>query len=90
MDRHTTLMYTITHDSVLKDEERIYFQLAILYTTPDRRRVIRIHNLSCIATVKPTVIFRNSDIETIIACLIKMAADKALMFPLSEEGKGAR
>jgi hypothetical protein len=90
MDRYTSLMFGICYDSALKEEERAHFQLAALHTTLDRRRVIRVHNLSCIATPKPTVVFRNSDTETVLACILKEAVDRALSRPLSEEGQGAR
>lgn len=90
MDRHSTLMFQICHDSALKEDERVHFQLAVLYTTPDRRRRIRVHNYSSIATHKPTVVFRNSDIEAVLGCLAKDAVDRALTCPLSEEGSGAR
>jgi hypothetical protein len=90
MDKHTSLMFSLCHDSALKDDERVHFQLAVLHTTPDRRRMIRVHNLSCIATPKPTVVFRNSDIETVLGCLAKDAVDRALTYPLSEDKNGAR
>lgn len=90
MDAFTTLMFALCYDSALKDDERVHFQLAVLYTTPSRRRMIRVLNLSCIATHKPTIIFRNCDIEAVVVALLKEGVDRALSCPLAEENIGAR
>lgn len=90
VDAYTTLMFALCYDSALKDDERVHFQLAVLYTTPARQRMIRVLNLSTIATHKPAVIFRNCDIEAVVVALLKEGVDKALSYPLAEEGIGAR
>jgi hypothetical protein len=90
VDRFTTLMFNIMHESPLKEEERVHYQLAVLYTSPDRQRKIRVHNMNTIATHKPTIVFRNSDIEAVVVSLMKEAVDRALSSPLSEEPAGAR
>lgn len=90
MDTYTTLMFALAYDSALKEDERVHFQLAVLYTTLSRRRMIRVLNLSAIATHKPTIVFRNCDIETVIVALLKEGVDKALSYPLAEDSIGAR
>lgn len=86
----STFMFTLNHDSTLKEDEKLYLQLAVLYTTINQRRKVRIHNLMLTVSNKPTLIFRNSDIEAVVVSLVKIACDKALTYPLEEDIKGAR
>jgi len=89
VDTSTTLMFTLCHDSPLKEDEKVHMQLAVLHTTPDSRRVIRVLNLTTLASLKPSTIFRNSDIEAVVAALMKEAVERALTHPLDAPG-GAR
>ena len=90
VDTHTTFMFALTYDSALKEDERVHYQLAVLHTTPCRKRKIRVHNLTTIASPKPTIVFRNCDIEAVVVALLKEGVDRALSCPLSEENAGVR
>jgi len=90
VDTHTTFMFALTYDSALKEDERVHYQLAVLHTTPCRKRKIRVHNLTTIASPKPTIVFRNCDIEAVVVALLKEGVDRALICPLSEENAGVR
>lgn len=47
MDADKTFVAEFVHDGErIKDNDRAYFQLALLYSTPDGTRVVRVHNLS--------------------------------------------
>lgn len=50
MSENTTMTYMLAYDSALKDEERVYLQLAVLYTTLDGQRLVRVHNMCLTAT----------------------------------------
>jgi hypothetical protein len=42
------------------------------------RRIVRVHNLTLLASSRPSLIFRNSDIETVAVVLMKESTSKAL------------
>ena len=44
------MTYLLAYDSALKDEERVYLQLAVLYTTLGGQRRVRVHNMCLTAT----------------------------------------
>ena len=57
--------------------------MAVLYTTPfTRRRVVRVHNLTLIATDKPAVVFRNVDLEAVACTLMRQAVQRAMRKPM--------
>jgi len=90
IDQHSTFLFTLSHDSSLKEDDKVHLQLAVLHTTLNGRRKVRVHNLTMIVSNKHNIVFRNSDIEAVVVSLMKVAVDKALMYPLTEEVKGAR
>ena len=86
VDTTTSATMSLRLAHALKDEEKVHIQLAMLYTLSIprqsgaqsvRRRCLRVHNLSLLASDKHTVIYRNSDIEAVVGALAKMAAAKA-------------
>jgi hypothetical protein len=90
IDQHSTFLFTLSHDSSLKEDDKVHLQLAVLHTTLNGRRKVRVHNLTMIVSNKHNIVFRNSDIEAVVVSLMKVAVDKALMYPLTEEVRGAR
>ena len=47
---NSTMTYNLAYDSVLKDDDRVYLQLAVLYTTLSGQRRVRVHNMCLNAT----------------------------------------
>ena len=90
IDRDLTICCLLRFDGTLKDEDKVYVQLATLYTTPNQQRVVRVHNLCVSASNNPTVIFRNADLDAVTTTALKVAADRALTVPLNHAGNGPK
>jgi hypothetical protein len=90
IDATTSAMFSFGMTGSLRDEERVYMQLAALYTTPRKERRLRVHNLSVIASEKPTTVYRNCDIEALVCAYGRVAANKALEHSLNDEAQGPR
>jgi protein transport protein SEC24 len=90
IDRDLTICCLLRFDGTLKDEDKVYVQLATLYTTPNQQRVVRVHNLCVSASNNPTVIFRNADLDAVTTTALKVAADRALHVPLNHAGNGPK
>jgi len=74
--------FLLAHDSPIKDEDKVHIQLAVLYTTPfTRKRIVRVHNMTLISSDKPTVIFRNVDLEAVACTLMRQAVQRAMCKP---------
>ena len=81
----TCMCYTVRHDrgGVIKDEDKVHFQLAILHTDSMQRKVVRVLNLTVMASNSPATVFRHSDLDCVVAAITKLAVEKALRLPLS-------
>ena len=81
----TCVCYTVRHDrsGVIKDEDKVHFQLAILHTDMMQRKVVRVLNLTVMASNSPAIIFRHTDLDCVVAAITKIAVEKALRLPLS-------
>jgi protein transport protein SEC24 len=90
IDRDLTICCLLRFDGTLKDEDKVYVQLATLYTTSNQQRVVRVHNLCVSASNNPTVIFRNADLDAVTTTALKVAADRALTVPLNHAGNGPK
>lgn len=86
-----TFVYTFVHESNMKEDDALYLQLAILYTSvPGGRRLVRVHNMQLSCTANPSQVFRNCDLDCVATALFKIAVDKALKLPLTLERSGPR
>ena len=89
IDNSMTLCYNLKNDTVLKDEDRVDFQLAILYTSLDMQRIVRVHNISYMSSSNSTIIFKHTDLDAVMTALTKQAVKRMLTAP-SDEKKGGR
>ncbi|OLY77779.1 Protein transport protein Sec24C [Smittium mucronatum] len=69
----TSLAATLKHDGKLNENEDVYFQIALLYTSGDGRRLIRIHNLAIPCTTLIGNMFKYAEIDTSVNLLARMA-----------------
>lgn len=90
LDADLSLCCMLKLDATLKDEDKMYVQLAILYTSPTRQRVVRVHNLCAAVSSNATIIFRNADLDAVTTTAVKLAIDRALQQPLSHPTLGAK
>ncbi|KAJ2684261.1 COPII coat Sec23p-Sfb3p heterodimer component [Coemansia sp. RSA 1285] len=74
------------YDGKLDEKQDVYFQIALLYTTSDGQRRIRVHNLAIPCTTLIGNMFRHSEVDTSMNLISKMAIAEAYTAPL----KGVR
>ncbi|XP_050275700.1 protein transport protein Sec24-like At4g32640 isoform X3 [Quercus robur] len=82
IDCDKTVMVTLKHDDNLKDGSECAFQCALLYTTVNGQRRIRVTTLSLPCTSILSNLFRSADLDTQFACFLKQAASEIPSRPL--------
>ncbi|KAJ2770296.1 COPII coat Sec23p-Sfb3p heterodimer component, partial [Coemansia nantahalensis] len=70
------------HDGKLDEKQDVYFQVALLYTTSDGQRRIRVHNLAVACTTLIGNMFRGAEMDTTMNLIAKMAVAEAHTTPL--------
>uniref|UniRef100_A0A1J3HXG5 Protein transport protein Sec24-like n=6 Tax=Noccaea caerulescens TaxID=107243 RepID=A0A1J3HXG5_NOCCA len=76
IDCDKAVMVTLKHDDKLQDGAECAFQCALLYTTIDGERRIRISTLSLPCTNMLSNLFRAADLDSQFACMLKQAANE--------------
>lgn len=61
-----TFATTIIYDSRMNENERVCFQLAVLYVNSEGQPRIRIHNICLSCTSDITAVFRNADLDALV------------------------
>ncbi|KAF9427642.1 COPII coat Sec23p-Sfb3p heterodimer component [Podila epigama] len=74
----------VKHDGKLDEKTEASFQVALLYTTADGFRRVRVHNFSTPVASLLGNVFRWADMDTTINFLSKGAISQALSKPLNE------
>lgn len=83
IDSNFSFGCSLQHTGNFKDEEKVHIQLAVLYTNKEKRRMIRVHNLTLVATSQSSTIYKSADLDSVVTLITKLAVDKALQYPLS-------
>jgi protein transport protein SEC24 len=71
-----TCAFGFLYDAILKDNDPVYFQFAVLYTAPNGVRKVRVHNLALKASALAHAVFRNADLDCVTAYMFKVACSK--------------
>ncbi|KAJ1648390.1 COPII coat Sec23p-Sfb3p heterodimer component [Coemansia asiatica] len=74
----------LQHDGKLDETQDVFFQVALLYTTSDGQRRIRVHNLAIPCTTLIGNLFKYSDVDTSMNVVAKIAVSEALTTPLRD------
>ncbi|KAF5802504.1 putative Zinc finger, Sec23/Sec24-type, sec23/Sec24, trunk domain, sec23/Sec24, helical [Helianthus annuus] len=82
VDCDKAIMVTLKHDDKLQDGTECSFQCALLYTTVNGQRRIRVSTLSLPCTTMLSNLFRSADLDTQFSCFLKQAANEILTNPL--------
>ncbi|OIV91281.1 hypothetical protein TanjilG_01812 [Lupinus angustifolius] len=82
IDCDKTFMVTLKHDDKLQDGSECAFQCALLYTTVNGERRIRVITLSLPVTSMLSNLFRAADLDTQFCCFLKQAANEVPSKPL--------
>ncbi|KAJ1916748.1 COPII coat Sec23p-Sfb3p heterodimer component [Mycoemilia scoparia] len=80
----TSIGATFNHDEKLDEKQDVYFQVALLYTTSDGQRRIRVHNLALPCTTLVGNLFRHAEMDTSINIAARLAVDNAKREPLKD------
>lgn len=84
IDCDKSVMVTFKHDEKLQDGSEICFQCALLYTTIDGQRRIRVTTLSLPCSTVLSNVFRGADLDAQFAYFLKHAAQEASTTPLGQ------
>jgi protein transport protein SEC24 len=71
IDEDKAIAISMKHDGKLEDDRGVSFQAALLYTTKDGRRRVRVHNLNIPVTEHIADVFRQGDHEATVSFLAK-------------------
>lgn len=82
MDSETSFAINIKYDSKLQPQSTASFQIAMLYTSPLGKRVIRVINYQLRCTDQLTNIFKFADAETTLAALAKSGISAVILMYL--------
>jgi len=68
----STLAVILQHDDKLPEDSCVYVQAALLYTTRDGERRVRVHNVAMRASLDHSAIFKGLDCDAIVGTLTRM------------------
>lgn len=71
IDEDKAIAISMKHDGKLEDDRGVSFQAALLYTTKDGHRRVRVHNLNIPVTEHIADVFRQGDHEATVSFLAK-------------------
>ncbi|KAJ1938807.1 COPII coat Sec23p-Sfb3p heterodimer component, partial [Linderina pennispora] len=80
----TAIGALLQYDGKLDEKQDVYFQVALLYTTSDGQRRIRVHNLAIPCTTLIGNMFRHSEVDASMNLVAKMAVADAMHTPLKQ------
>ncbi|KAG0229526.1 COPII coat Sec23p-Sfb3p heterodimer component [Actinomortierella wolfii] len=84
LDSEKAFGVLVKHEGRLDEKTEASFQVALLYTTADGRRRVRVHNFSTPVASLLGNVFRWADMDTTINFLSKGAVAQALSRPMNE------
>ncbi|ORY79388.1 Sec23/Sec24 trunk domain-domain-containing protein [Protomyces lactucae-debilis] len=84
VDADKAVTFVFKHDGKLDPREPVHFQSAVLMTTLQGQRILRIHNITAPVTALISESMRSCDTGAMIAAIAKMAAMEVLKKPLKD------
>lgn len=73
IDADKTIACVFRHDGKLDPKVLVHFQSAILFTSPDGKRILRTHNIKCSVSPQIGTVMRHCDVGAAIATIAKLA-----------------
>lgn len=83
LDCDQTLACSFIYDSKLSENDRVSFQCAILYTSTEGQRRIRVHNLAVPVTSVMANVFRMADLDALLQFSCKRSISQITTVPFS-------
>lgn len=84
LDCSHAIAISFEHDGKLEEKELAYFQIALLHTTSNGERRVRVHNFSLPVTSLVANVYRYSSLEGSVNFLSKQSASQALSVPIKD------
>ncbi len=82
----SALTARLRYEDRLPEGKEAYAQFALLYTTPEGRRRIRVHTLGLPVAAKLTHVFKGADLDAQLTALARAVADKVPSFRQHAQG----
>ena len=76
IDADQAMTIEIKHDDKLTDEDGVYIQVALLFTSPGGQRRLRVHNLALGVCSQMADLYRSCDLDTVMNLLMKQSVTK--------------
>ncbi|GIX93086.1 protein transport protein Sec24C [Caerostris extrusa] len=73
---NTSISIEIKYDDKLTEEEGVYVQCAVLYTSCSGQRRLRVHNLALNSCTQMAELFRNCELDTVLNFFLKEGVRK--------------
>lgn len=83
VDSLKSFVAVLKHDGKLDEKQDSFIQAALLYTTAEGNRRVRVHNLSIQSAGQLAHVFRTSSVETCTCVFARQMIQEALKTPLS-------
>jgi protein transport protein SEC24 len=83
LDSLKSFACSLKHDGKLDERQDCYIQAALLYTTADGHRRVRVHNLSLAVATQLSLIFRQASMETTNCILARQMIQQSMTKALS-------
>jgi protein transport protein SEC24 len=84
VDSLKSFMAVLKHDGNLDEREDSFIQAAMLYTTGDGHRRVRVHNLSLSSASQLSLVFRQASLETTMNVLARQMIQKAMSSSMTQ------
>ena len=81
IDHDSSFVITLRYEDKLRENEKIYIQIATLYTNRSGIRRIRLINYGLTTTSKLPQIFKNADLDAYVALMMRTGMAVHLMMP---------
>lgn len=72
---NTSMTCLLVNDGNMKNQNECYVQFAVLYTTPDMERRVRVHNLSFNVSSAATNVFKDADVDACAVATLHQLAE---------------
>ena len=84
VDSLKSVVATLSHDGNIDERQEVYIQAALLYTTAEGHRRVRIHNLALSCTSQLSTVFKNASLETTVCVLTRKMIQNSISKPLQK------
>ena len=78
IDSLKSIVATLVHDGTFDERQEVYIQAALLYTTADGHRRVRLHNLALACSSQLSTVFKNASLDTAVCVMTRKMIQQAI------------